>query len=110
MMLLPSENLCALQLENEGGAAGLEEAEYKPKQLLPFMKRIPARRLVHLPEQAADPLSFTLSYNSSYPLPSGIASPVLAQYDITGVCNSLRLAALPYYDITPNVISPLHPL
>lgn len=89
MMLSASENLCALQLENEGGAAGLEEAEYKPKQLLPFMKRIPARRLVHLPEQAADPLSFTLSYNSSYPLPSGIATPVLAQYDITGACNSL---------------------
>ncbi|EIE21504.1 HSP70-domain-containing protein [Coccomyxa subellipsoidea C-169] len=62
-----------------------QETEYKPKSLLPFMKRIPARRMVHLPEQAVDPLSFTLSYNSSYPLPSGIPSPVLAQYDVTGI-------------------------
>ncbi len=75
------------QLEKEGGTADLEEAEYKPKPLLPFMKRIPARRVVHLPEEAADPVSFTLSYNSSYPLPSGITSPILAQFDITGACH-----------------------
>ncbi len=76
--------VCYYQLEREGGASNLEETEYKPKSLLPFMKRIPARRVVHLPEQAVDPLSFTLSYNSSYPLPSGIPSPVLSQYDVTG--------------------------
>ncbi|CAL8469535.1 g9076 [Coccomyxa elongata] len=75
------------QLEKDGGTADLEEAEYKPKPLLPFMKRIPARRVVHLPEEAADPVSFTLSYNSSFPLPSGSALPILAQFDITGINN-----------------------
>lgn len=73
-----------MQLENEGGGAGLEEGEYRPKALLPFMTRVPAKRVVHLPETATDPLSFSLSYNASSPLPPGIASPLLAQYDISG--------------------------
>ncbi|CAL5229767.1 g13152 [Coccomyxa viridis] len=62
------------------------EAEaYQPKALLPFMKRVPAKRVVHLPEAARDPVEFSLSFNESLPLPQGISSTQLANYHVTGI-------------------------
>lgn len=86
-----------LQLDREGSSGDFEEEAYQPKALLPFMKRVPAKRVVHLPDQAKDPLSFNLAYNASWPLPSGINNPVLAAFDVTGV--SRRVTPLPYSPI-----------
>lgn len=62
------------------------EAEaYQPKALMPFMKRVPAKRVVHLPEAARDPVEFSLSFNESMPLPQGISSTQLGNYHVTGV-------------------------
>ena len=69
------------------GGAGLDEEAARPKALLPRMKRLPAKRVVHLPtpaEGAPDPLPFTLSFNASHPLPPGASTPELAAFEITG--------------------------
>jgi len=59
---------------------------YQPKALLPFMKRLPAKRVVHLPDGAADPARFSLAFNASgHPLPPGVGGPELAEYELTGV-------------------------
>ena len=58
---------------------------YQPKALMPFMKRVPAKRVVHLPEAARDPVEFSLSFNESLPLPQGISSTQLANYHVTGM-------------------------
>ena len=62
----------------------MEEDALAPKQLLPFMKKLPAKRVVHLPDQAKEPLRFSLSYNSSWPRPSGLETATIANFDITG--------------------------
>jgi hypoxia up-regulated 1 len=74
----------AVQLDREGTTGDLEEEAFQPKALLPFMKKVPAKRVVHLPDHARDPVSFTLSYNTSRTLPAGVASPVLAAFEVTG--------------------------
>ena len=61
-----------------------EGESYQPKALLPFMKRVPAKRVVHLPEAARDPVEFSLSFNESLPLPQGISTTQLANFHVTG--------------------------
>ena len=61
-----------------------EGEAYQPKALLPFMKRVPAKRVVHLPEAARDPVEFSLSFNESAPLPQGISTTQLANFHVTG--------------------------
>ena len=61
-----------------------EDEAYQPKALLPFMKRVPAKRVVHLPEAARDPVEFSLSFNESLPLPQGISTTQLANFHVTG--------------------------
>lgn len=61
-----------------------EGEAYQPKALLPFMKRLPAKRVAHLPEAARDPVEFSLSLNESLPLPQGISTTQLANYHVTG--------------------------
>lgn len=65
---------------------GEEEAAFKPKTLLPFMKRVPVKRVVHLPNITADPIKFSLKYNMSQgaSLPPGAASDEMASYTLTG--------------------------
>ena len=71
-----------MQLEGQG----LEEEAAAPKALLPRMKRLPAKRVVHLPQQGPDPLPFTLSFDASHPLPPGQDGPLLATHDVSGAC------------------------
>lgn len=65
---------------------GEEEAAFKPKTLLPFMKRVPVKRVVHLPNITGDPIKFSLQYNMSQgaSLPPGAASDEMASYTLTG--------------------------
>ncbi len=49
------------QLEETAGTAQNEEGTaYAPKALLPFGKRLPAKRVVHLPNITADPVRLQL--------------------------------------------------
>ncbi len=73
-----------LQLERTD-EQDFEAEAYQPKALMPFMKRVPAKRVVHLPEAARDPVEFSLSFNESLPLPQGISSTQLANYHVTGM-------------------------
>ena len=47
---------------------------YRPKTLLPCLKRLPANRVVHAPNITSDPITFSLSYDDSdnQPLPPGV--------------------------------------
>ena len=67
--------------------AGETEAAFKDKPVLPFMKRVPVKRVVHLPNITADPIKFSLRYNTSQgtPLPPDAASAVVADFVVTGV-------------------------
>ncbi|KAL3157632.1 hypothetical protein ABBQ32_012079 [Trebouxia sp. C0010 RCD-2024] len=70
------------------GEAG---SAFKPKTLLSYMKKFPTKRVVHLPNVTADPIKFALLYNVSQSrgLPPGTASPVMAQFVVTGVDSTL---------------------
>ena len=78
--------MCVLGVQLERTDEQEFEAEaYQPKALMPFMKRVPAKRVVHLPEAARDPVEFSIAFNESLPLPQGISSTQLASYHVTGV-------------------------
>lgn len=64
-----------------------QETAFKPRTLLPYMKRVPVKRVVHLPNVTADPIHFSLHYNLSQgmPLPPGAASAEMASFTLTGV-------------------------
>ena len=63
------------------------EAAFKDKAVLPFMKKVPVKRVVHLPNITSDPIKFSLQYNTSqgHPLPPGAASKQMAEYVVSGV-------------------------
>ena len=70
---------------------GEAEAAFKDKAVLPFMKKLPIKRVVHLPNITADPIKFSLQYNTSQgsPLPPGVASAEMAHFVVTGVDSTL---------------------
>ena len=77
-----------MQLSEETQVKESEQAAaFKPKTLLPYMKRVPVKRVVHLPNVTADPIHFSLHYNISQgmPLPPGAASAEMASFTLTGV-------------------------
>ncbi|KAK9826508.1 hypothetical protein WJX81_008378 [Elliptochloris bilobata] len=83
------------QLEAPAGADASDPA-YRPKALLPFMKRLPARRVVHLPEGAADPVTFRLALDATErSLPPGTDAPELAEYTLSGIGKALAAHAEP---------------
>lgn len=67
------------------------EAAFKDKAVLPFMKKVPIKRVVHLPNVTADPIKFSLQYNTSQgsPLPPGVSSPEMAHFVVTGIDTTL---------------------
>lgn len=67
------------------------EAAFKDKAVLPFMKKVPIKRVVHLPNVTADPIKFSLQYNTSQgsPLPPGVSSPEMAHFVVTGIDSTL---------------------
>ncbi len=70
---------------------GEAEAAFKDKAVLPFMKKLPIKRVVHLPNITADPIKFSLQYNTSQgsPLPPGVTSAEMAHFVVTGVDSTL---------------------
>lgn len=70
---------------------GQAESAFKDKAVLPFMKKVPIKRVVHLPNITADPIKFSLQYNISQgrPFPPGTASPEMAQFVVTGVDSTI---------------------
>ena len=94
-MLSPVSLTCLLspvQLDETTKVKTAEaEMAFKPKTLLSYMKRFPIKRVVHLPNVTADPIKFDLVYNVSEgsDLPPGAASPLMAQFVLTGVDSTL---------------------
>ena len=66
----------------EGG--DVDESAYGVKGLLPFMKRLPAKRVVHLPRDAAGTLRFRLLHDLEHPLPPGVDDAEFAVFDVSG--------------------------
>ncbi|GLI64023.1 hypothetical protein VaNZ11_007184 [Volvox africanus] len=69
-------------VEEPGG-----EPFMKVRNLLPYMKKLPNKRVVKLERLAGDPLRFSLAYNITTPhgLPPGIKTPELAEFEVTGI-------------------------
>ncbi|GIL45761.1 hypothetical protein Vafri_2912 [Volvox africanus] len=69
-------------VEEPGG-----EPFMKVRNLLPYMKKLPNKRVVKLERLAGDPLRFSLAYNISTPhsLPPGVKTPELAEFEVTGI-------------------------
>ncbi len=59
----------------------------KVRNLLPYMKKLPSKRVVKLENVTADPLKFSIAYNGStiHGLPPGVKSPELAAWEVTGI-------------------------
>ncbi|GIL71901.1 hypothetical protein Vretimale_636 [Volvox reticuliferus] len=78
-------------LAGDADAAVVEEAGGEPvmkvRNLLPYMKKLPNKRVVKLERLAGDPLRFSLAYNISTPhgLPPGVKTPELAEFEVTGI-------------------------
>ncbi|KXZ47053.1 hypothetical protein GPECTOR_38g290 [Gonium pectorale] len=71
----------------EEGAGEAAEPLLKVRNLLPYNKKLPSKRMVKLEGLAADPLRFSLAYNASTPhgLPPGTKAPELGEWEATGV-------------------------
>jgi len=71
------------------GASPVEDAisEGSVRSLLPHMKKLPIKRIVHLSNVTASPIRVSLSYNTSthHGLPPGVDMPELASFEITGI-------------------------
>lgn len=76
-----------LQLEPEKGTKPDEATAPKPKTLLPYMKHLPVKRIVPLPNVTQSPIGFTLRYEVSEgtPLPPGLDSPDIARFELSGI-------------------------
>ena len=67
------------------GERGLPEATWQPKDLLPRLKRLPAKRMLAVPNVTSDSLDFRLFFDgSAAALPPGFSSPELAAYTVSG--------------------------
>jgi len=90
-MLCANTELCLQLDESTQVKQGEGEAAFKDKAVLPFMKKLPIKRVVHLPNITADPIKFSLQYNTSQgsPLPPGVSSAEMAHFVMTGVDSTL---------------------
>jgi len=90
-MLCANTELCLQLDESTQVKQGGGEAAFKDKAVLPFMKKLPIKRVVHLPNITADPIKFSLQYNTSQgsPLPPGVSSAEMAHFVMTGVDSTL---------------------
>ena len=71
------------------GEKSLPEATWQPKDLLPRLKRLPAKRMLAVPNVTSDSLDFRLFFDgSAAALPPGFGSPDLASYTVSGGCSS----------------------
>jgi len=82
----------AYRLEETKGAAQNDEGTtYDPKQLAGFLKRLPVRRVVHLPNVSADPINLQLLEGPPKPgaTPSE-ATQSLGAFTITGIDDVIK--------------------
>ncbi len=90
MQLDPSTPVTALSDDPKGSVATALE----PKTLLPFMKRMPVRRVVHLPSTDANEATFTLSHapgpDGVLLLPPGMTHPELGSWTVGGLQDVLE--------------------
>eukprot|EP00891_Asterochloris_glomerata_P004630 jgi/Astpho2/4630/Aster-00203 len=72
--------------DGEDGTEAMATA-FKPKALLPFLKKVPTKRVVHLPNITTDPIRFRLFYDtdSGVPLPPSTAKATLGTFEATGL-------------------------
>mmetsp|Transcript_27424 Transcript_27424/g.69745 ORF Transcript_27424/g.69745 Transcript_27424/m.69745 type:complete len:1029 (-) Transcript_27424:524-3610(-) len=77
----------------EGEVPDLEgQGAEKTRNLLPYRKKLPIKRVVHFANLTADPIRLSLAYNTSTPhaLPPGAADAHMAQFNITGVETAIK--------------------
>ena len=62
------------------------------RNLLPAMKKLPIKRIVHFNNLTSDPIRVSLAYNTSAPngLPPGVDEAELGAFEITGVDGAIR--------------------
>eukprot|EP01024_Parvocaulis_polyphysoides_P067685 TRINITY_DN8114_c0_g4_i1.p1 TRINITY_DN8114_c0_g4~~TRINITY_DN8114_c0_g4_i1.p1 ORF type:complete len:882 (-),score=199.14 TRINITY_DN8114_c0_g4_i1:153-2411(-) len=76
--LIPPEN------ENKGDAS--DDNTFKPKTLLPFMKRLEAKRVLSFSNITTDPLKVQLAYEDvESGLPPGVSKPQFVTYTVSGL-------------------------
>jgi len=63
------------------------EQLFKPRALLPYMKRLPVKRILHLANFTADPFKVSFAFNTSggRPLPSGVETTDYGTYEVSGL-------------------------
>lgn len=66
---------------------------FTPKSLLPYMKRLPCKRVVHLYNLSnAETFEFEIKYDTStgHPLPPGANTDVYATYTVAGIKEAVK--------------------
>ena len=57
---------------------------WQPKDLLPRLKRLPSKRLLHVPNVTGDALDFRLFFEPDTQLPPGFSKPDLGTWTVSG--------------------------
>ena len=84
----------------------LPEATWQPKDLLPRLKRLPAKRMLAVPNITTDSLDFRLFFDDSEgPLPPGFSSPELGTFSVSGEPNVQHAEAKLLWDPRVGAIS-----
>lgn len=66
---------------------------FRPKSLLPYMKRLPCKRVVHLYNLSnTETFEFEIKYDTSagHPLPPGANTNIYATYTVTGIKEAVK--------------------
>eukprot|EP00195_Chlamydomonas_chlamydogama_P003215 CAMPEP_0202919692 /NCGR_PEP_ID=MMETSP1392-20130828/76466_1 /ASSEMBLY_ACC=CAM_ASM_000868 /TAXON_ID=225041 /ORGANISM="Chlamydomonas chlamydogama, Strain SAG 11-48b" /LENGTH=990 /DNA_ID=CAMNT_0049613149 /DNA_START=318 /DNA_END=3290 /DNA_ORIENTATION=+ len=68
-------------------AAADKGSSKEVKNLLPYMKKLPIKRIVHFSDVQKDPIRIVLTYNTTthHGMPPGVTAPDLAAWEITGI-------------------------
>ena len=74
---------CAQWVQPKGKSA-LPESAWQPKDLLPRLKRLPSKRLLHMPNVTQDALDFRLFFDPGADPPPGCSSPELGTWTVSG--------------------------
>ena len=92
------------------GEKSLPEATWQPKDLLPRLKKLPAKRMLAVPNITSDALDFRLFFDdSAAALPPGFSSPELATFTVSGALRLLQgVAYMLARDRSGRSLSPCH--
>lgn len=93
--LLDAKQCHCVQWVKPKGKSALPETTWQPKDLLPRLKKLPSKRLLHVPNATVDALDFKLFFDPAGELPPGYSKPELGTWTVSGALTSFTFQSVP---------------